>query len=187
MTFPGDAGGQRATRSEQPAAALELQDSDGDAGASSGAAETNELLRVLVAVSGCLAFPEERLREIVSPKGHAAYLRAYSLCDGRTPLRAIAKSVGVDQGNLAKVYAKWIDAGIAFRVGPKRAPLHLYALPAGGARAEVRVETKAGDAEPSARSARRGRRGRSGGDAPVSGVGGNDAGSTAGDQLTLGE
>jgi hypothetical protein len=91
--------------------------------------ETNELLRALLAVTGRVAFPEERLRAILSPTSNTAYLAAYRLCDGKTALTAIAKAVGVDHSNLSKTISKWIELGVAFRAGPKRLPLHLYALP----------------------------------------------------------
>lgn len=92
------------------------------------ASETNELLRALLAVNGRLAFPEERLRALVSPTGASAYWLAYRMCDGRTSLTDIAKEVSVDVGNLSRAVAKWVDAGIAFRIGAKRFPLHLYPL-----------------------------------------------------------
>lgn len=97
--------------------------------------ETNELLRALLAVTGRIAFPEERLRAILSPTSNTAYLAAYRLCDGKTALTAIAKAVGVDHSNLSKAISKWIELGVAFRAGPKRLPLHLYALPTEDAKA----------------------------------------------------
>lgn len=129
----------RAARSERPKAP-EIESavlSDGGTSSLDGMAETNELLRALLAVTGRVAFPEEQLRGIISPMGNAAYLEAYRLCDGKTPASAIAKTTGIDQGNLSKAITKWIELGVAFRSGPKRLPLHLYALATDGAKSAV--------------------------------------------------
>lgn len=90
------------------------------------AIDTNDLLRALVAVTGRVAFPEENLRGLVSPTGNTSYLEAYRLCDGRTTMTEIAKKTGIAQPNLHRAAMRWIDAGIAFRVGAKRNLLHLY-------------------------------------------------------------
>lgn len=112
-----------------------------------GFAETNELLRALLAVTGRVAFPEEQLRGIVSPLGNAAYLEAYRLCDGKTPVSTIAKTAGIDRANFSKVITKWMELGVAFRTGPKRLPLHLYALPINGAKSAVPKRGRSSPAE----------------------------------------
>lgn len=117
----------RRIRAAAPRSELEDVADAAQNGQSSGP-ETNDLLRALVAVNGRLAFPEDRLRVLVSPTGNAAYLQAYRISDGRTPLTAIAQDTGLDLGNLSKAVTKWVDLGIAFRLGPKGYCLHLYPL-----------------------------------------------------------
>lgn len=112
------------------------------------AGETNDLLRILIMLAGRLAVPPEQLPSLVSPKSNVSYLKAYSLCDGRTALRDLVAETGIDKGSLSKTIAKWVDDGIAFRVGPEQYPLHLYPLPGYGRR------TSRGEGETTVRSGR---------------------------------
>jgi len=93
-----------------------------------GNSESTDLLRALVGLIGRAAFPEHKLRDLVSPSGNSAYFHAYRMCDGRTPLTAIVKQTGIDSSNLSKAVGKWVDAGVMFRIGPKHLPLNLYAV-----------------------------------------------------------
>jgi DNA-binding MarR family transcriptional regulator len=78
---------------------------------------------------GRIAIKPNELKKLVSPKGTAAYYRAYNLCDGTRRLSEVADSVGLDYANLRKVVQRWIDAGAVFRVGNARDRLlHVYAL-----------------------------------------------------------
>lgn len=90
--------------------------------------EVADLVRTLVAMIGRMAFPEERLRPLVSPTGSSALLEAYRMCNGRTPLAAIVKATQMDFGQLSRTVKKWVEAGIMYKVGPKQLPLHLYPL-----------------------------------------------------------
>jgi hypothetical protein len=90
--------------------------------------DVRDLLRILIAIAGRVAFPQHQLQALVSPAAKAPYYRAYSMCNGQTPMAAIAKETGIDPGELSRAVARWVDAGIAFRVGTKALPLHLYPL-----------------------------------------------------------
>lgn len=84
----------------------------------------SDLLRVLVALAGRIAFPPERLIQVVGP-----YSEAYNLCTGELTLAAIARSTGIDKSNLRKAMLRWEQAGVLFRLGKEGRPLHLYSLP----------------------------------------------------------
>jgi hypothetical protein len=91
-----------------------------------GSSEVTDLLRFVVGLLGRAVFSEDRLRELVSPTGNASYFDAYRMCDGRTSPSAILKQTGIDQSSLSKTIAKWAEAGIISRIGPRRLPLHVY-------------------------------------------------------------
>lgn len=88
---------------------------------------TDDLLRVLVRVTGRVAIPPDELRELVGsgPK----QLGAYNLCDGTRRLAEVVKKMGLDSGNFTRTLQRWERIGIAFRVGDDENPLHLYPLP----------------------------------------------------------
>lgn len=89
----------------------------------------SDLLRMLVALAGRIAFPPEQLLQIVGP-----YATAYNMCTGELTLASIARASGVDKSNLRKAILRWEHAGVAFRIGPEGRPLRLYALPTTGDR-----------------------------------------------------
>jgi hypothetical protein len=99
----------------------------------------SDLLRVLVALAGRIAFPPERLAQIVG-----AYSAAYNMCTGEATLSSIARATGLDKSNLRKAIVRWEEAGAIFRVEPDGLPLHLYALPARAGN-QVRGKSQAGD------------------------------------------
>jgi len=88
-----------------------------------------DLLRVLVALAGRIAFPPEQLSQIVGP-----YADAYNMCTGELTLAALARATTIDKSNLRKAILRWEEAGVIFRVGPEGRPLRLYSLAATGDR-----------------------------------------------------
>lgn len=108
---------------------------------------TEQLLRVLIGVVGRVAVPEDRLRAVVrsSPKSADKYAAAYNLCDGTRGVSEIARIVGLDQGNLSRVIIRWVDAGIAFRIGDDGRPVHLYRLGTAITGAEAESSSGGGD------------------------------------------
>jgi hypothetical protein len=83
-----------------------------------------DLLRVLVALAGRIAFPPAQLSQIVGP-----YTAAYNMCTGELSLAAVARATATDKSNLRKAILRWEEAGVIFRVGPDGRPLRLYSLP----------------------------------------------------------
>jgi len=87
-------------------------------------------------------FPADKLAEIVLVRGAGAkHLTAYNLCDGTKGQGEIAKSLKLDQGNFSKTVARWIEAGVVFRLGVGREAklLHVYPLPEGTLRKKGRA------------------------------------------------
>ena len=109
---------------------------------------TDELLRVLIAVTGRVAVPEARLRAIVGGPGKASdkYLSAYNLCDGSRGLREIARLTGLDAGNMSRAVSRWVDAGVVFKLGDDARPVHLYRLPSNPRSDESAADVAEGDA-----------------------------------------
>src|SRR3989442_655161 len=85
----------------------------------------SDFLRVLVALAGRLAFPPDRLLQVVG----RPYAGAYNMCSGELDVGSIARATGIDKSNLRKALLRWEQAGVAFRVGPEGLPLGLYSLP----------------------------------------------------------
>lgn len=94
------------------------------------ASEEAALLRVLVAMFARTAFPEDRLRLLVSPKGVPTAVKAYNACDGTRTLSEVAREAGVDVSNLAKSVTGWVQAGIVHRIpdGKDTRLLHVYPI-----------------------------------------------------------
>ena len=92
--------------------------------------ETKEvLLRAILSVLGRQALPPAEIVKIVSPtSGGRKQIKAYNLCDGRTPQSEVGKKAQLDKGNLSRSISRWIEAGIIFRVGLEQYPMHLYPL-----------------------------------------------------------
>src|SRR5207248_5085064 len=89
----------------------------------------SDLLRVLVALAGRIAFPPEQLLQIVGPYG-----AAYNMCTGELTLSALARATGFDKSNLRKAILRWEEVGTIFRVGADGLPMRVYALPMRGDR-----------------------------------------------------
>ena len=90
---------------------------------------TDALLKAILATVGRTAFPPDALYKIVAPTaGSDKQLAAYNMCDGETTQSEIRKKLKLDAGNLSRLMAKWVEAGIIVRVGAEEFPLHLYPL-----------------------------------------------------------
>ncbi|MGH3691314.1 MAG: hypothetical protein ACRDT7_14245 [Microbacterium sp.] len=90
-------------------------------------ADTEELLRILIQLSGRREFPPETLREIV---GDGRNVNAYNLCDGTRTQAEVVKGAAVDQGQFSRTSARWVQEGVLFRLGSGRDVklLHLHPL-----------------------------------------------------------
>ena len=90
---------------------------------------TDDLLKVLIQVSGRVAIEPKELRELVAPGARGEKQeQAYNLCDGTRPQADIAKALGLDSGNFSRTLKRWEQLGVLFRLGPDQTPLHLYPL-----------------------------------------------------------
>ncbi len=89
------------------------------------------LLRALLSMTARQAFPVQRLAEIVLKGSGNKQLHAYNLCDGSRTQSEVAKAVKLDQASFSRTVARWIEAGVLFRVGSGRDTklLHAYPLP----------------------------------------------------------
>lgn len=95
-----------------------------------------DLFRCLLEVVARIALPEETVRGVVGKQ----LVKAYNLFDGTRALAEVAKAAGKDQGNLSRAVERWVQAGVAFRLGNGRgAPvLHAYRIPSTGQRRKTK-------------------------------------------------
>jgi predicted transcriptional regulator len=91
----------------------------------------NSYLQAILATVARQTFPPEKILEIMGPNAGEKQLLAFNMCDGTKAQAEIAKALGLDKGNFSKTLSRWIDAGIAIRIGEKNEsrPLHVYPLP----------------------------------------------------------
>ena len=89
-------------------------------------ARLEQLLQCLLQIIARAAIPETRVAVVVGTK--AKQLKAFNLSDGTRTQTEIAKQVGVDQASLSRSATRWVDAGIAFRIGDGKDArlLHIY-------------------------------------------------------------
>lgn len=90
-------------------------------------ADTEELLRILIQLSGRQVFPEETLRGIV---GSGKAVEAYNLCDGSRTQAQVVKDAKLDQGQFSRTSSRWVQQGVLFKLGSGKDVklLHLYEL-----------------------------------------------------------
>ena len=95
--------------------------------------DSDYLLRAILSLSARQAFPVETLAEIVVGNGGKKQVEAFNLCDGSRTQGEVAKAAKLDQGNFSKTLARWITAGVMFKLGEGRETrlLHAYPLPPG--------------------------------------------------------
>lgn len=84
--------------------------------------EILEPQELMIRLLGRIAFPPEKVREIVigNRKKKIEWARAYNLCDGKHPKQDdIAKEAGVHQGDFSDALRDWENLGIIFYVKNK--------------------------------------------------------------------
>lgn len=90
---------------------------------------SEDLLKAILQTVARRTFPEERLRELVMPRNAGKnQLQAFNSCDGTKTQGEIAKANGLDAGNFSRTVARWVDAGVVFKL-PDNKLLHVYPLP----------------------------------------------------------
>jgi hypothetical protein len=97
-----------------------------------------QLLECLIHVVGRAAVSNADVREVVG--AGAKQVQAFNLADGAHSQQQIAKATGLDQGNLSKTCARWVQSGVAFWVGEGKDAklLHIYPLSTNGAASPTR-------------------------------------------------
>jgi hypothetical protein len=82
-----------------------------------------------VHVVGRAAIPTDEVRAVVGKRKNR--IKAFNLFDGKHTLQEVAHQAKIDQGNLSRSAARWVDQGIAFWIGEGRDArlLHIYAIP----------------------------------------------------------
>jgi hypothetical protein len=94
--------------------------------------DISQLLVSIIALLGRATFPEESLRQIISPmKQSGKHLTAYNLCDGTRTRPEVYKAAKLDKDNFNKTVKKWIQKGAVFEIkqGNRVVLQHLYELP----------------------------------------------------------
>jgi hypothetical protein len=88
-----------------------------------------QLFQCLIHVVGRAAMPEERVREIVATGDKQ--VEAFNLFDGTHTQTEVAQRVGLDQGNLSRAAARWVENGVAFWIGEgdDARLLHVFPIP----------------------------------------------------------
>ena len=92
---------------------------------------TDTILRAILNVSARRTFPPDQLGEIVMAGGaHLKQLEAFNMCDGTVSQGEVAKALKLDPSNFSRTVARWVDAGVMFRLGEGRETklLHIYPL-----------------------------------------------------------
>lgn len=88
-------------------------------------------LRAILATVARQTFPPERLAELVGTG--KKQLAAFNLLDGTKSQSEVAKQLSIDPASMSRTIARWIEAGIALRVGDGKEArvIHVYPLPHG--------------------------------------------------------
>jgi len=86
-----------------------------------------QLLQCLIQVIARAAIPEERVRSIVATG--RKQITAFNLCDGTRTLTEVARKARLDQGNFSRAATRWVQSGVAFRIGEGRDTRLLHIFP----------------------------------------------------------
>ena len=91
--------------------------------------QTDQLLRCMMQIIGRSAMSPEKVYEIVGDG--KKQITAFNLCDGTRNQSEVATKAGIDSGNFSRTFTRWVQNGIAFRIGEgKEARLmHIYSIP----------------------------------------------------------
>jgi len=90
--------------------------------------ETEETyLRAILATVARQTFPPSFILEAIPGEKQR---QALNLCDATKSQTDIQKELGLDSGNFIRTLARWVDLGIAIKVGSGKdmRPLHVYPI-----------------------------------------------------------
>jgi hypothetical protein len=84
-------------------------------------------LRAILATVARQTFPPSFILDAIPSEKQR---QAYNRCDGTQTQTEIQKELGLDSGNFSRTLARWVDIGIAIRVGSGKdmRPLHVYPI-----------------------------------------------------------
>jgi hypothetical protein len=73
---------------------------------------------ILISLLGRIAFPPEKIREIVTQKkkNPEKYVEGYNACDGNHQVIELAAIIGVKQPTLTPILQEWEKEGIVFEM-----------------------------------------------------------------------
>jgi hypothetical protein len=105
---------------------------------SGGDTTTADLLRAVISVASHSAFSSAELVALVAPRQstRASQIAAYNSCDGSRTQAEVVALHKLHKGSFSETVARWLDAGVLFRIrdGRRVHLLHLRRLVAGSAR-----------------------------------------------------
>ncbi len=79
--------------------------------------DAQHFVRPLISLLGRSVFSTDVLTEIVAPlKGMEKQIAAFNMCDGTRSQTDIGKQLKLDPGNFSRTVARWVDAGVVFRL-----------------------------------------------------------------------
>lgn len=84
----------------------------------------NDLARCLLSVVARAAIPETVVRAAVGKQ-----VKAYNLLDGTRTLAEVEKAAHKDHGFMSRTVARWVEAGVVFRLGNAQGALLLHVYP----------------------------------------------------------
>jgi|SRR5271157_2954813 len=89
----------------------------------------SDLLRCLLHVIGRAVIPDKKVRALIGRAKNG--LKAFNLLDGVRTITEVSKKTKINQGNLSRLTSRWVDSGIAFRIGEglDERVLHVYPIP----------------------------------------------------------
>jgi hypothetical protein len=87
-----------------------------------------QLAAFLIQLVGRTAIPPDQVRDLIGTG--RVNLKAFNMCDGTNTQKSIAKKLRIDQGQLSRTFSRWVESGIAFRVGDRKEArlLHIYPI-----------------------------------------------------------
>jgi len=93
-------------------------------------ANEESYLKAILTLMGHQAFTVPQVAEIVGV-GKTKQIEAFNACDGSRTQGEIAKSLSLDRGNFSRTVARWVEAGIMFRIaeGTDARLLHVFPIP----------------------------------------------------------
>lgn len=86
-------------------------------------------LRAILATVARQTFPPAQLAELVGTG--KKQVAAFNLFDGTKSQGEVAKELAIDPASMSRTISRWIEAGIAIRVGDGKEArvIHVYPLP----------------------------------------------------------